>query len=91
MEGSKMTTQKIRSNVYLDEELKSITKDIFKSYGLSFSDGINFLLKQVSDRKTLILNKDLDIEVVSPNDPDYALMEATKGEETISLDEFMKL
>lgn len=86
-----MTNQKIRSNVYLDAELKAMAKDIFKSYGLSLSDGINFLLKQVADKKNPILVNDLDIEIISPNDPDYKLMKATKKDESISLEEFMEL
>jgi hypothetical protein len=32
-----------------------------------------------------------DIEVIQPGEEDYALIEKTKGEATISLDEFMKL
>lgn len=34
-------TQKVRSNVYLDTELKESAREIFKKYGLSLSDGIN--------------------------------------------------
>ena len=45
-------TQKIRSNVYLDTELKEIAREMFKNYGLSLSDGINFLLKQATDKKS---------------------------------------
>lgn len=86
-----MTNEKTRSNVYLDTKLKLMAKELFKSYGLSLSDGINFLLKQATDKKNLILSNDLDIEVVSPDDPDYELMKESRKSETISLDEFMKL
>jgi len=37
------------------------------------------------------LFNDLDIEPVYPNDPDYKLIQDVKNEDTISLDEFMKL
>lgn len=82
---------KVRSNVYLDTKLKEDAKEIFKSYGLSFSDGVNFLLKQATDKKSLILTNDLNIEPVHENDPDYKIMQEAKQEDTISLDEFMKV
>ena len=86
-------TQKIRSNVYLDTELKESAREMFKNYGLSLSDGINFLLKQATDKKSPIL--DLNIEQISPNDPDYKLVEEARknranGEKIYSLDEVMK-
>ena len=86
-------TQKIRSNVYLDTELKESAREMFKNYGLSLSDGINFLLKQATEKKSPIL--DLSIEQISPNDPDYKLVEEARkkranGEKVYSLDEVMK-
>ena len=86
-------TQKVRSNVYLDTELKESAREMFKSYGLSLSDGINFLLKQATEKKTPIL--DLNIEQISPNDPDYKLIEEARkkranGEKIHSLDDVMK-
>lgn len=83
------TAQKVRSNIYLDAKLKKSAKELFKSYGLSLSDGINFLLKQATDKKSPIFG--LDIEPVYPDDPDYKLMEEARKGDTISLDEFMKL
>jgi antitoxin component of RelBE/YafQ-DinJ toxin-antitoxin module len=84
-------SQKIRSNVYLDVDLKAQAKEIFKSYGLSFSDGLNLLLKQATDKKSPILISDLDIEPVYSDDPDYKSMQEARKGDTISLDEFMKL
>ena len=86
-------TQKVRSNVYLDTELKESARQMFKNYGLSLSDGINFLLKQATEKQTPIL--DLDIEVITPNDSDYKLIQEARknranGEKTYSLDEVMK-
>jgi antitoxin component of RelBE/YafQ-DinJ toxin-antitoxin module len=86
-------TQKVRSNVYLDSELKATAKELFKSYGLSFSDGLNLLLKQATDRKTPILN--LDIEPVLPDEADYKLMHEVlkkrkNGQKFYSLDEVAK-
>ena len=86
-------TQKVRSNVYLDTELKESAREMFKNYGLSLSDGINFLLKQATEKKSPIL--DLNIEQINPNDTDYKLVEEARknranGEKIYSLDEVMK-
>ena len=86
-------TQKVRSNVYLDTELKESAREIFKNYGLSLSDGINFLLKQATEKKSLIL--DLNIEQINQNEPDYKLIEEARknranGEKIHSLDDVMK-
>ena len=86
-------TQKVRSNVYLDTELKESAREMFKSYGLSLSDGINFLLKQAPENKTPIV--DLNIEQINPKDSDYKLIEEARknrvnGEKVYSLDEVMK-
>ena len=86
-----MVTTKIRSNVYLDKELKEKAKEIFKEYGLSLSDGINMLLNRVVKNKDLLIPKELDIEPIYKNDHDYKIVEKTRVEETISLEEFMKL
>ena len=86
-----MATTKIRSNLYLDKELKEKAKEIFKEYGLSLSDGINMLLSRVVKNRELIIPKELDIEPIDENDPDYKIVEKTRGEETISLEDFMKL
>ena len=86
-----MATTKIRSNLYLDKELKEKAKAIFKEYGLSLSDGINMLLNRVVKNRELIVPKELDIELIGKNDLDYKIVEKTRGEETISLEEFMKI
>jgi antitoxin component of RelBE/YafQ-DinJ toxin-antitoxin module len=64
-----MTFDKVRTNVYLDKSLKDQAKEFFKSYGLSLSDGLNFLLKKTLEKKELDL--DMEIEPVLPGDPDY--------------------
>jgi addiction module RelB/DinJ family antitoxin len=73
-----MATTKIRSNVYLDKELKEKAKEIFKEYGLSLSDGINMLLNKVVKNKELIVPKELDIEPVYENDPDYEIIKKAR-------------
>ena len=55
---------------------------------MSLSDGINFLLKQATEKKTPIL--DLNIEQINPNDSDYKLIEKARsnranGEKVINI------
>ena len=84
---------KIRTTVYLDSKLKESAREMFKNYGLSLSDGINFLLKQATEKKCSILN--LNIEQINPNDHDYKLIREARfsrinGEKIHSLDEAIK-
>ena len=85
--------QKVRSNVYLNATLKQNAKEIFKGYGLSFSDGLNLLLRQVADKKSPILINDLDIEPVYPDDPDYKLIQeaSRNSKRSYSLEEAFRL
>jgi len=71
-----MTFEKIRTNVYLDKNLKDQAKEFFKSYGLSLSDGLNFLLKKTLDKKDLDL--DMQIEPVLPGDSDYEVLQKAR-------------
>ena len=66
-----MEATKVRTNIYLYQDIKEEAKNLFKSYGLSFSDGINFLLKEIVDKKEL--NLEMDIEPILPNEPYYEI------------------
>ena len=66
-----MTFERVKSSVYLDKNLKEEAKEFFKQYGLSLSDGLNFLLKKALEKKELDL--DMEIEPVLPGDPDYEI------------------
>jgi len=81
--------QKTRTNIYIEEQLKDEAKVFLKQYGISLSNGINLLLQQMIQKRKLPLLE--NIEVIQPGEEDYKLIENTKGEETISLDAFMKL
>ncbi len=89
-----MTFEKVRTNVYLDKNLKEQAKKFFKQYGLSLSDGLNFLLKKTLEKRELDL--DMEIEPILPGDPDY---EITKNayenykkhpEDYVDFDEWVK-
>jgi DNA-damage-inducible protein J len=85
-----MTYEKVRSNVYLDKNLKEKAKEIFREYGLSLSDGLNMLLKQAIEKKDKILVPEFDIELVYPDDPDYKLMQEAKKDKSYTLEEARK-
>jgi len=73
-----MATTKVRSNVYLDKQLKEEVRSIFKEYGLSLSDGINMLLGRVVKNKEQIFPKELNIEPIYKDDPDYEIIKNAK-------------
>ena len=45
---------KVRTNVYLDRELKEKAKKIFKAYGLSLSDAFNLFLAKVVKKMSFL-------------------------------------
>ena len=69
-----------------DDTILETSIKLFQQYGLNLSEGINILLQKIINKPEL-----LDIEEISKEDKDYKLLSQTRGEETISLDEFMKL
>jgi DNA-damage-inducible protein J len=75
---------KIRTNVYLDSNIKAQAKDIFKKYGVSLSGAINMFLAQS------VLEKGLPFKVKIPNNETIkAIEDAQAGinSETISFDD----
>ncbi len=82
---------RVRTNVYLDEDLKAQAKILFKEYGISLSNGVNLLLSQIVNNKKLPMIEGLDIEAILEHEDDYKLIQSTKDDDTISIDEFMKL
>ena len=57
-----MVVEKVRTNVYLDRNLKEQAKEIYKHYGLSLSEAVNMFLAQS------IFNRGIPFEVKIPND-----------------------
>lgn len=80
---------RVRTNVYIEDALKEEAKAFLKQYGISLSNGINLLLQQMIQNKKIPLPD--NIELLTPNDKDYKLIEETKDEDTVSLKEFMNL
>lgn len=78
---------KVRTNVYLDRELKEKAKELFKEYGLSLSDALNIFLAQV------VRKKEFPLEDIIPEETLKVIKEARKGENVkrLTLEEFIKM
>ena len=68
-----MVAQKIRTNVYLDSEMKKQAKNIFKRYGVSLSDAINMFLTQS------VMERGLPFEMKLPNDETIQAIEDARN------------
>jgi DNA-damage-inducible protein J len=76
--------EKVRTNIYLDGQLKEQAKNIYKHYGLSLSQAVNIFLAQS------VFNRGLPFEVKIPNDETLqAMRDVDTGEnyEEITLDD----
>ena len=78
---------KVRTNVYLDRELKKKAKELFREYGLSLSDALNIFLAHV------VRKKSLPIEEVLPEETLRVIKDARKGKnmKKMSLDELKEI
>ena len=54
--------ERVRTNVYLDAEMKEKAKEIFKQYGMGLSDAFNIFLSQA------VMERGIPFEVKIPND-----------------------
>jgi len=68
-----MTASKVRTNVYLDSDMKEQAKQIFKKYGVSLSDAINIFLTQS------VMERGLPFEVKLPNNETIKAIEDARA------------
>ena len=67
-------TAKVRTNVYLDAEMKKKAQEIFKVYGMGLSDAFNMFLSQS------VLERGIPFEVKIPNEKTIeAIKDARNG------------
>jgi DNA-damage-inducible protein J len=57
-----MATHKIRTNVYLDSDIKTKAQEILKQYGIGLSDAFNIFLAQT------VFEKGIPFEIKIPNE-----------------------
>ena len=67
------STNKVRTNVYLDKTMKEQAKDIFKQYGMGLSDAFNIFLSQS------VMEKGIPFQIKIPNAQTLQAMEDTKA------------
>ncbi len=70
-----MVSQKVRTNIYLDESLKIQAKEIYKHYGITLSDAVNMFLAQS------VFNQGLPFDLKIPNDKTLQAMKDVKSGE----------
>ena len=77
-------SQKSRTNIYLDVNIKDQAKEIFNQYGLSLSQAVNIFLTQS------VMNRGLPFDVKIPNEETLqAMRDVETGEnyEDITLED----
>lgn len=86
------TSQKTRTSIYLDQKTKIEAKKLFKKYNISLSDAVNMFLSQSVLEQGMPFEMQIpkDVEIINPKDPDYMLIDKTKNDDKISLNEFLK-
>ena len=80
-------SNKIRTNVYLDADIKKKAQEIFKQYGMGLSDAFNIFLAQS------VMQKGIPFEIKIPNqETAQAIKDAREGKNMskVSLEELKK-
>jgi DNA-damage-inducible protein J len=80
-----MLTSKVKTNVYLDAEIRDQANEIFKRYGISLSDAINLFLTQSVKEEALLFK-------IPNEETKQAIQEARAGinGETISFEDLQR-
>ena len=81
------TTNKVRTNVYLDATTKEKAQEIFKQYGLGLSEAFNIFLTQS------VLERGIPFEIKIPNDETLEAIKdarANKNMTKVSLEDLKK-
>jgi DNA-damage-inducible protein J len=80
-------THKVRTNVYLDADIKAKAQDIFKQYGMGLSDAFNIFLSQA------VLERGIPFAIKLPNEETMNTMreiEAGINIEEVDLQDMIK-
>ncbi len=78
-------SHKVRTNVYLDADIKAKAQEIFKQYGIGLSDAFNIFLSQA------VLERGIPFEIKIPNDETIKAMQEIEdgNSESLSLEEHL--
>ena len=80
-------SEKIRTNVYLDAEIKRQAQEIFKRYGMGLSDAFNIFLAQA------VMQRGIPFDVKIPNEETAQVIKdarAGKNMSRVSIEELKK-
>jgi len=80
-------SKKVKTDVYLDAEIKKKAQEIFKQYGLGLDDAFNIFLAQS------VMQKDIPFDIKIPNNKTAkAIKDAREGKNMtkVSIDELKK-
>jgi len=89
----KITSNKARTNIYLNKTIKKQAQQIFSEYGLSLSDAVNMFLRQSVFVNGLPFELKIPKKENIPNDETIKALqdcENNVGAEVISLDDLLK-
>lgn len=80
-------------NARVEPKLKEDAEKVLKHLGITTTQAITMFFQQIKVTRSLPLDlklpQYLDIELVSKDEDDYKLIEKTRVEASVSLDEFM--
>jgi len=82
-----MATNKIRTNIYIDKDIKEEAQKLFSTFNISLSDAINLFLTQS------VLNRGIPFKIEIPDEEtQQAIQEARTGKnmEKITFEELKK-
>ena len=79
------TAHKVRTNVYLDSDIKAKAQEIFKQYGMGLSDAFNIFLSQA------VLEKGIPFEIKIPNDETLQAIEEARSNRNMESISFKQL
>jgi len=78
-------THKVRTNVYLDADIKAKAQEIFKQYGIGLSDAFNMFLSQS------VLERGIPFEIKIPNKETIEAIEDARNNRNMETISFEKM
>ena len=74
-----VVTQKVRTNIYLDQQTKKEAQELFKKFHISLSSAVNLFLSQS------VLEQGLPFQVKIPNAETIKAMQEVENGETTTI------
>ena len=78
-------THKVRTNVYLDADIKAKAQEIFKQYGIGLSDAFNMFLSQS------VLERGIPFEIKIPNQETIEAIKDARNNRNMETVSFKKM